>query len=401
MRLRVLVGVQDEGLNGIETYAEQVALAAVATGHLVTLLVTTSKVAEAVRARTAGTGLRVLCAGLATSSSARTLAERLVPQLHTQRLGDALERVLRADGASYDVVHLNRPALAEYAAGVAERVFVAGWYYPHAPAQRLGETWSHTKGTLPRRLVLAAKSLAYYVGDVRGYRATTTVVACTDTLASQLRAQGVAAVACPPPVQVGEASEAPASAGANAELRLLVCAGDLSHPRKNTLDAVRAAGVLAQAGRTVRLSVIGGNADALMSEIARLPRGVTVELMGKKAPHEVRAAMRDAHVFVLPSLYEEWGYVAVESILSGTPVVSYPVYPFADMLVGGFGVVATELRPEALADAVLRAEQLPRGRGMVEQGARRFGSAAVGSRLTAIWTGREQAVQVYARAMGF
>jgi len=93
--------------------------------------------------------------------------------------------------------------------------------------------------------------------------------------------------------------------------------------------------------------------------------------------------------------------VAVESILSGTPVVSYPVYPFADMLVGGFGVVATELIPEALADAVLRAAQLPRGQGMIERGARRFGSAAVGARLTAIWTGNDRAVQVYARAAGF
>ena len=388
--LRVLVGVQDEGLNGIETYAEQVALAAALAGHDVSLLVTTGDVADTVRARTAGSGLRVLCAGLVSASGVRTLAQRLVPQLHTQRLGDALARVLRADGMAYDVVHLNRPALAPWAAGVA-RVFVAGWYYPHAPVQRLGETWSHTQGKLPRRMVLAAKSLAYYAGDVRGYRATTTVIACTDTLASQLRAQGVSAVACPPPVQVGVSNDndvAPADGG---EIKLLVCSGDLSHPRKNASDAVRAAGLLASATRGVRLSVIGGRSDALMPEIARLPRNVTVELLGKKAPHEVRAAMRAAHAFVLPSLYEEWGYVAVESILSGTPVAAYPVYPFADMLAGGLGVVATQLRPEALAHAVERALLLPRGGALIERGARRFGTAAIAARLTEIWSGADQA----------
>lgn len=98
--------------------------------------------------------------------------------------------------------------------------------------------------------------------------------------------------------------------------------------------------------------------------------------------------MRRADVFVLPSLYEEWGYVAVESILSGTPVATYPVYPFSDMLAGGLGVVAMELRVNALCDAIERGAATGlRGSALSQAGQERFGSAAVGERLGRIWQG--------------
>lgn len=389
--LRVLVGVQDAGLNGIETYAEQVALAGAAAGHEVTLLVTTDQIAEQVRARNASASLRIVSAGLSAASKSRVLAQRLLPQLHTQRVGEALRRLIREAPHTFDAVHLNRPALAPYVQGVGQ-IFVAGWYYPHAPAERLVETWNHTQGALPRRLVLAAKAMAYYAGDAQGYRASTVVVACTETLASQLRAQGLRAVACPPPVQATPPVEETTSR-VDGELRLLLCCGDLSHPRKNIAHALRAAGLLANAARRVIVRVIGSNAASLEAEAALLPETVSVEFIGTKSPLEVREEMRRADVFLLPSLYEEWGYVAVESILSGTPVVTNPVYPFADMLAGGLGVVAREISASAYADAICRALNHVRGRQLAEAGERRFGVRAVGSRLTNIWSGIEHGLE--------
>src|SRR3954467_22524 len=49
--LRVCVAIQDDGLSGIESYAEQVAIASATAGHDTTLIVTTKPVANAVRAR--------------------------------------------------------------------------------------------------------------------------------------------------------------------------------------------------------------------------------------------------------------------------------------------------------------------------------------------------------------
>jgi glycosyltransferase involved in cell wall biosynthesis len=168
-----------------------------------------------------------------------------------------------------------------------------------------------------------------------------------------------------------------------------LCCGDLSHPRKNIGHALRAAGLLACSDRRVVVRVIGGNAAALEAEVAQLPATVAVEFIGTKSPLEVREEMKRADVFLLPSLYEEWGYVAVESILSGTPVVTNPVYPFADMLAGGLGVVAREISDGAYAEAIARALNHMRGRQLAEAGERRFGVRTVGSRLTNIWSGLE------------
>lgn len=385
--LRVLVGVQDEGMNGVESYAEQVALAACAAGHRTTLLVTNARVADAVRARVAGSGVHVVDAGLAPASAAQVLAERLAPALATRRVGRAVRRLVHDGLTGFDVVHLNRARLAPAVQGAAPRVFCAGWFYPHAAAPRLTETWRHTRGAAPRRLALTAKSLLYYLGDARGYQAVTAVVACTETLAAQLRARGVPAAACPPPVRV-DAERADASPDDGGPLALLVCSGDLSHPRKNLGDAVRAAALLARPDRPVVLRAIGHGAGALPAP--HHPH-LRVECLGPLPPAEVRREMRRAHAFLLPSLYEEWGYVAVESILSGTPVVAYPVYPFADMLADGLGAVATAMTVEAFAAAVGvvvdqgAAGATRRGPALAAAGARRFGPVAVGARLTSIW----------------
>ncbi len=384
--LRVLVGVQDDGLNGVETYAEQVALAAAAAGHDTTLLVTNARVAEAVRARAAGSGVRVVDAGLAPASPARAAAERAAPALATRRGGAAVRRAVGAGLRGFDVVHLNRARLAPYARAAAPRVYCAGWFFPHAPARRAAETWRHTRGPALRRAALTGKSLAYYLGDARGYRAATAVVACTETLAEQLRGRGIRAVACPPPV--GVAGAPAGAAGGGRALDLLVCSGDLSHPRKNLGDAVRAAALLARPDRPVVLRAVGNNAAGLERAAAALPPHARVEVLGPLGRDDVQREMRRAHALLLPSLYEEWGYVAVESILSGTPVAAYPVYPFADMLAGGLGAVAEAPTVEAYAAAVEAAASGPgvrRGDALAAEGARRFGLAAVGARLTSIW----------------
>jgi glycosyltransferase involved in cell wall biosynthesis len=388
--LRVCVAIQDDGLSGIESYAEQVAIAAATAGHDTTLIVTTKQVAHAVRERLKDVAsVRVVDTGIKPRTAALVLADRLVPQLHTQRVGDAFVRTLKKLGTQFDVIHLNRPGLAPWASPFGAHLFVAGWFFPHAAGPRLAETWRHTRGFLPRRAVITAKSLSYFAGDDRGYRAATSVVTCTEMLASQLRSQGLPAVACPPPVRVPKHAAADYAPPNDGALHLLVCAGDLSHPRKNLKDAIRAAGLLAKPGRPVVMRAVGRNSDSLEPKARRVPlaTGARFEFqsVGVLSPADVQREMRRSHALVLPSLYEEWGYVAIESVLSGTPVVSYPVYPFADLL-QGMGVVAEDQTPNALAAAVERSLALPRGQALVDAGEQRFGSRALGALLTKIWT---------------
>jgi glycosyltransferase involved in cell wall biosynthesis len=374
-------------MNGIETYAEQVAVAARAAGNEVTLAVT-GEVAEAsVRKRLTQADLRIVSLGLGRLTPRRILLERLAPQLQTARVGRALARAVAADGLrGFDVVHLNRAPLASWARGAAARTFVTGWFFPHALVPRLKETWRDTRGASARRAALTAKAFAYYVGDVSGYRCASHIVACTETLARQLASRGLPASACPPPVRVVTADSAPVPRASKTELELLICSGDLSHPRKNLRDAVQALPFIARDRRIV-LRAIGRNGAHLEAAARGLPPNVRLELLGPQAPEAVHTAMRSADAFLFPSLYEEWGYVATEAILSGTPVVAYPVYPFHEMLKGGLGHVASSMEPRALAEAAELALRGPRGAALAQSGAERFGSEAVGRRLTAIWRG--------------
>ncbi len=387
--LRVCVAIQDDGLSGIETYAEQVAVAAATSGHETTLIVTTNSVAKAVGSRHGNLKtLRIVSAGIKARTPARVMADRLVPDLHTRRVGEAFALAVERENTTYDVIHLNRPGLAPWAEKLGGQLFVAGWFFPHAPGPRLVETWRHTRGNLPRRAVITAKSLSYYIGDQRGYLAASSIVACTETLASQLRSQGLRAVSCPPPVRVPKRAATHDVPPSDGSLRLLICSGDLSHPRKNLKDAVRAAAQLARPDRPVQLRAIGSHSETIEAEARQFQaRGVNLELVcvGVLPPADVHREMRLAHALLLPSFYEEWGYVAIESILSGTPVASYPVYPFADMLQDGVGVVAEELEPRALAAAVERCLELPRGETLASIGESKFGSQTLGVRLTQIW----------------
>jgi len=62
----------------------------------------------------------------------------------------------------------------------------------------------------------------------------------------------------------------------NCDLRMVTCAVDLSHPRKNVRDSVEALGFLAGPGRSVTLDAIGGRFDSLSEVVAGLPGGATV-----------------------------------------------------------------------------------------------------------------------------
>jgi glycosyltransferase involved in cell wall biosynthesis len=251
-------------------------------------------------------------------------------------------------------------------------------------------TLCRTGGNLPRRIALASKSVSFYLGDERGYRESDCVVACTDLLARQLRSQGIRAVACPPPVRLlAPQAEGPRRRHDPSRVELLVCGGNLALPRKNLRHAVEALRFLARPGREVTLSAIGHNPEGLLDAARGLPQSARVVALGPMRAHEVHAKMREVDAFLFPSLFEEWGYAAVEALVSGTPVVAYPVYPFRDMLSGGLGVVATQARPRSLADAVERVLAGECAEDLAEQAAGRFGIDAVGRRLARLWSGDE------------
>ena len=385
------MAVCEGGFNGIEAYAEQVAFAGALSGHDVTLVATNSRIAEEVRQRLPKEGVRIIDLGLEVPSIRHRYAAKVWPPLGSIRLGRSLRRALSEHAETFDVAHVNHTGLVGAVRPLVGRVCVGAWFYPHHPLRRLTATFHHS-GHPPRSLAMAVRSLSYYLQDELAFRQSDCVLAPTTILADQLQSQGVHAIVFPPPARLivesgTDREKSPRSLRFGTRSAAMVtCSADLSSPRKNVRDAIRAARLISSHDRPVRLEVIGGNGQALRREVAEsASASLEIVLPGRLPPAEVHERMRRAGVFIFPSLYEEWGYAAAEALLCGTPVVSYPVYPFEYMLNGGLGLTAHDRTVPALAAAVERAlagESI----GDVSALAReRFGAQEVAVRLARIW----------------
>ncbi len=383
--MRILVGVQGGGLNGIDAYAEQVAQAAVLNGHEVTLLVSDASAARKVASRI-DSRVRIWDLGLPEPTRWTTLSQRLWHGVAMRRLQQGVNRYLSKQRESFFIAHLNHPGLAKVFRPWVQRVFVAAWFYPHHPVRRIIETWNHTKGSHARRLFLAAKSFSYYQADKKGYAEADMVVAPTVLLADHLRAQQIKVGVCPPPVQVAATiAKEEKFVKSISEKRVVICAGDLMHPRKNLVEGLQALKELAP-NQHCMVEMIGRNAEPLKRMASQLPSGIDVSFPGPLPPQEVHQRMRQADFLLLPSLFEEWGYVAVESLLLGTPVVAYPVYPFQAMLADGLGFIARKRTPSSLAQAMELAWSSPVQENFISIAEHKYGAASVGKRLSQMWT---------------
>ncbi|HZU14555.1 MAG TPA: glycosyltransferase family 4 protein [Chloroflexota bacterium] len=386
---RVLIGVHGGGFNGIDTYAEQVAVAAASVGRFVTLVATTEEVARDLECRLRDFDIHIIHLGLA-SDAGTSAADRLWPGRIRRRLAGALAATLQSHNVRYPIAHLNHPGLALAARLAASRVCVAAWFYPHSLTGRVAETWRHTGRAGTRRAVLTFKSVSHYLNDQAGYHSADCVITPTALLATHLNHRGIPAIACPPPVHLANESEG-RNRNRGLPYRFILCSGDLSHPRKNVAAALRALRMIPASVGTVSVEAIGRNGHLLGKDVERLPAHISMTFPGPLPAHEVHRRMREADALLFPSLFEEWGYVAVEALLNGTPVVTLPVYPFAEMLQEGFGVRAASMTDEGYAEAILSLLALPPDPTLADRARKVFGAEAIGARLISIWSdlGRE------------
>lgn len=79
-----------------------------------------------------------------------------------------------------------------------------------------------------------------------------------------------------------------------------------------------------------------------------------VRFLGHLDGQDKREIFRKAHIFVLPSLHEPWGFVINEALEWGLPVITTSAVGAADYLVRGNGMVLPPGDVEALRAAVAR-----------------------------------------------
>lgn len=110
-------------------------------------------------------------------------------------------------------------------------------------------------------------------------------------------------------------------------------------PMKNLLGALR---ILSSVTAPVTFSIYGPAEDsqywrACQSAAAALPPNVRVRYCGALAHADVRSVLRDADLFFLPTLGENYGHVIVEALAAGCPVLISTATPWRHLAEAGVG----------------------------------------------------------------
>ena len=106
--------------------------------------------------------------------------------------------------------------------------------------------------------------------------------------------------------------------------------------------------------RELRLDVVGDGElrGQLEQRTAALGLGEAVRFHGERPKEEVAALMREADLFVLPSLHETFGCVLIEAMASGLPSVATAVGGVPEVLDAAAGTLVPAADPKALAAAI-------------------------------------------------
>lgn len=99
---------------------------------------------------------------------------------------------------------------------------------------------------------------------------------------------------------------------------------------------------------------VGPQLTELQTLVCQLGIQSNVWFLGSQSPTQVREWMRQARVFVLPSIEEGLGVVLLEALACGTPCVGSRVGGIPDVIVPEVGLLTPAGDPSALADAILQ-----------------------------------------------
>jgi glycosyltransferase involved in cell wall biosynthesis len=158
-------------------------------------------------------------------------------------------------------------------------------------------------------------------------------------------------------------------------------------PKKGQSDLLKALVELRGGGEDFTLDIVGDGElrDSLRELADDLGLGAAARFHGERLKEEVAELMREADLFVLPSLFENLPCVLIEATASGLPWVATDVGGVRELIDGAGGSLCAPGDPRALAGAISAAAAARRSIDpsvLAERARSRFGYEAI----ERIWT---------------
>jgi glycosyltransferase involved in cell wall biosynthesis len=185
---------------------------------------------------------------------------------------------------------------------------------------KLGELWGQ---------------IEYFLLDDLGYRSSKCIFAVTKALEENLRGRFGSKVRYLPP-GIKLISRKRTTGGQ--KVRIACIASNLENPRKGLLTLLRALTLLEPPlYQRVELWLIGNYSHRLENELEILRRRgfSSIRLSGYVQRETIIENLLQTDLLVCPSLYEEFGYVVLEAMSVGVPVIATKVRPMIDIVLNG------------------------------------------------------------------
>lgn len=240
-----------------------------------------------------------------------------------------IDRELRSKGIKPRAYFLNQTDLVDSAVSTPQ--FVVAWSYPTSFGSYLQKIVRITGGGWTiANLRIGMETIGWWRKDWKTYRSDASPIAVSERLGKELQSLGVAARIIHPGTRV--AQSAPDSLPRNGRRRAFITALELDEPRKRVLWMLDALNKFAHGDFEIYLYGKASSAFERALHNYRFP----IHYMGYQNREELQQAAQTHDVLLFGSVVDDWGYVLVEALANGVPVVAANISPF-DEIVGNAG----------------------------------------------------------------
>jgi glycosyltransferase involved in cell wall biosynthesis len=187
----------------------------------------------------------------------------------------------------------------------------------------------------PKNILANIALLEYNIMEFKSFRKASKIICLTESAFKKMsKAYPTKAVLVPPPIEI---CKEPKKDYSSTKPSILFVSRDLSYPRKNLKTLLLALKLLVSKGvKNFKLILVGDNLGSLSPLVNSLRKaGIEVILYGRMPRKKLLKLYRQVDIFVSPNIYEEVGYVTLEAVGAGLPIIASDIPPFRDLVKNG------------------------------------------------------------------